>query len=201
MGEQGRMKHNSPSLKTADKNSRRWPLFLAIALLIAIVIVGVWAAYRMLDPVVSRDYSGTTCHDTQNVGDRTGIITAPNLELQHGKWIDVQSLEMIDDKNYKLSGAGVQNQVHGIGGLNYPLFDNGTAEATAWKQRDLLPARIGDTPIQSIIYALEPIDPLQESSLQGMRMSYTNRWGIPYSLDIETEFRAMPQCSADDDEE
>lgn len=195
------MQHDSPSLKTASNNRRRWPLLVAISLLVAIIIVGLWAAYRMLDPVVSRDYGGITCHNTQNVGERTGIITAPPMEVKHGKWIDVQSIGMIDAKNYKLSGIGVQKHVHGIGAISYPAFDDGTAAATAWQQRNLLPARIGDERIESIIYAIEPIDPLQDSSLRGVRMSYKNRWGIPYVLDIETEFRAMPDCSADDVEE
>lgn len=195
------MKHEIAAPKASGEKRPRWPLCVAIGLLIAILMVGLWAAYRILDPVVSRDYSGTTCHNTQNVGERTGIITAPTMKLKHGEWIDVQSISMIDATNYKLSGTGVQNHVHGIGGIEYPLFDDGTADATAWKQRNLLPARMGDTPIQSIIYALEPIDPLQESSLQGVRMSYKNQWGIPYSLDIATEFRAMPDCSAGDNEE
>ena len=194
------MKHEISPLKASGNNRRRWPLIAVIGLLASGVIFGLWTTYRMLDPVVSRDYGGTACHSTQNVGERTGIITAPSMELKHGTWIDVQSISMIDAENYKLFGAGVQNKVHGIGGLDYPLFDDGTADATAWRERDQLPARIGDGPIQSIIYALEPIDPSQESSLQGVRMSYKNQWGLPYVLDIETKFRAMPNCSAGDDE-
>ncbi|PQZ92330.1 hypothetical protein CQ018_12575 [Arthrobacter sp. MYb227] len=183
---------------TAQKNAgqkRRWPLFAAIGLLVAVLAVGSWAAYQMFDPVQEHDLGSKTCHNTENVGDRTGIITAPSIRVRHGRWVDIKSIEMLEPVNYRLSGAGVQDQIFAIGSIGYPLFDDGTAAAAAWTKRDLLPARLGNAPVQSIIMALEPAEATRESSLSGFKVRYTNQWGIPYTLKIPAVFEAKADCS------
>lgn len=182
-------------------NRRRWAPFVAIGALIAVVGTGGWAAYRMLDPVQEAFRGNIMCFNTENVGDRSGIITTAPIVVKDGQSLDVRSISMVDGSNLKLAGSGIQDRVASIGGLEYPAVDDGSAESAGWRSRVELPAPLGNGPTEALIFAVEPVDQAEESSMQALRVDYRNSWGLPYSINVGPVIMAQPECSLGDDEE
>ncbi len=160
---------------------------------------GAWAGYRMLDPVEDYARGDAVCHSTGIPGLPPGIIATPFIEVKPGRWMDVRSIGLVDGVNYRLAGAGVQDQGAGIGALPYPVADDGSPESVAWLKRVALPATLGDASNESLIMALEPVDPSRMSSLRAVRVEYRNEWGIAYRVEVGPTFNTQPDCSVDPD--
>lgn len=190
---------NRGSGKTLKR--RRWALYVAIGALVAVVGTGGWAAYRMLDPVQESFAGNTMCFNTENAGDRSGIITTAPIVVKDGQSLDVRSISLVDGSNFKLAGSGIQDQVASIGSLEYPAVDDGSAESTGWKSRVELPAPLGSGPTEALIFAVEPVDQAEESSMQVLRVDYRNSWGLPYSINVGPVIMAQPECALGDDED
>ena len=189
---------NDPNKSTAATPPRRkWPLAVALGALAAVLGTAGWAGYRMLDPVQEAVLGNAMCLDTGNIEGPPGLMTTPYLGVKPGRWLDVQSLEMLDAVNVRLVGSGVQDQGADIGIHEYPLADGGTLESRAWFTRAELPARLGDGENESLIMAVEPVDTHQDSSLRAMRVGYRNEWGIPYSLDFGPRIAVRTDCSVE----
>lgn len=177
---------------------KRWVLFVAIGALVAVVVTGSWAVYRMLDPVQGHVRGNALCFNTKDVGERTGIITTSYIGVKEGRWLDVRAISMVEGTNFKFSGAGIQDHVPSLGGMDYPAVADGTAEFAGWNSRVELPARLGSGPNEALIFAVEPIDPAQDASLQALRIDYKNSWGLPYSITNGPVITAQADCSLDD---
>ncbi|MFF5790513.1 hypothetical protein ACFY5D_00525 [Paeniglutamicibacter sp. NPDC012692] len=193
------MKEPKPDAAT-ERPRRRWPLAVAIGALVAVLGTAGWAAYRMVDPVEDYARGDAMCHSTGSPDAPPGIVTAPHIKVKPGRWLDVRSMNLVDGENYRLAGAGVQNLVPTIGAISYPVVDDGSPEVEAWRKRVELPTRLGDGPNESLIMALEPVDPGQESSVRTVHVEYRNEWGLPYGLDIGPTFAARPDCSIDSEQ-
>ncbi|MFJ6416555.1 hypothetical protein [Paeniglutamicibacter sp. NPDC091659] len=189
------MRESKP--RTAGRPRRRWPLVVAIGALVAVLGTACWGAYRMLDPVEDYVLGNAICHSTGFPDTPPGIVTAPYIGVKPGRWLDVRSVDLVDGVNYRLAGVGVQNKVPASGAISYPVVEDGSPEVEAWLTRVELPARLGDSPNESIFTALEPVDPSQESLLRAVHVEYRNEWGIPYGIDVGPRFTAKPDCSAD----
>lgn len=178
-----------------------WGLGVAIAALVAVLATGLWAGYRLLDPVTAMDGSSTTCFSTGFPDSTAGAITTPALWVKPGRRLKVERIELIKPQNFELIGSGIQDRVDGIGVEHYPEPTGSTDDWLAWENRALLPAWMEGGTRATPIIAVKPIIVGTEASSPGVRYVYRNRWNVKYSIDQPFGVEAKPNCLLEDEDE